>query len=40
MIYSTTTVRTDWPEIGYAILFSSIAIVKVIAVQIVGSNLR
>jgi putative transport protein len=36
LVYSTRMAPTDRPDIGYAMIFPSMTIVKVIAVQIVG----
>jgi putative transport protein len=36
LVYSTRMARTERPDIGYAMIFPSMTIVKVIAVQIVG----
>jgi putative transport protein len=36
LVYSTKMVPTERPDIGYAMIFPSMTIVKVIAVQIVG----
>jgi putative transport protein len=36
LVYSTRMAPTERPDIGYAMIFPSMTIVKVIAVQIVG----
>jgi putative transport protein len=36
LVYSTKMAPTERPDIGYAMIFPSMTIVKVIAVQIVG----
>jgi putative transport protein len=36
MVYSARTTATERPELGYAMIFPSMTIVKVIAVQVVG----
>jgi len=36
LVYSTRMAPTDRPDIGYAMIFPSATILKVIAVQIVG----
>jgi putative transport protein len=36
LVYSTKMAPTDRPDIGYAMIFPSMTLVKVIAVQIVG----
>ncbi len=36
LVYSTRMAPTERPDIGYAMIFPSVTIVKVIAVQIVG----
>ena len=36
LVYSTRMAPTDRPDIGYAMIFPSMTIVKVVAVQIVG----
>ena len=36
LVYSTQMAPTERPDIGYAMIFPSMTIVKVIAVQIVG----
>jgi putative transport protein len=36
LVYGTQMAPTDRPDIGYAMIFPSMTIVKVIAVQIVG----
>ena len=37
LVYSTRMAPTERPDIGYAMIFPSMTIVKVIAVQIVGT---
>ena len=39
LVYSTRMAPTERPDIGYAMIFPSMTIVKVIAVQIVGADL-
>jgi putative transport protein len=36
LVYSTRMAPTKWPDIGYAMIFPSMTIVRAIAVQIVG----
>jgi putative transport protein len=36
LVYSTKMAPTERPDIGYAMIFPSMTLVKVIAVQIVG----
>jgi len=36
LVYSTRMAPTERPDVGYAMIFPSTTIVKVIAVQIVG----
>jgi putative transport protein len=36
LVYSTKMAPTDRPDIGYAMIFPSMTLVKVIAAQIVG----
>jgi putative transport protein len=36
LVYSTRMAPTDRPDIGYAMIFPSMTIVKVVAAQIVG----
>jgi putative transport protein len=36
LVYSTRMAPTERPDIGYAMIFPSMTIVKVIAVQVVG----
>jgi putative transport protein len=36
LVYSARTVATERPDIGYAMIFPSMTIVKVIAVQVIG----
>jgi putative transport protein len=36
LVYSTKMAPTDRPDIGYAMIFPSMTIVKVITVQIIG----
>jgi putative transport protein len=36
LVYSTKMAPTERPDIGYAMIFPSMTIVKVIAVQVVG----
>ena len=36
LVYSTRMAPTERPDIGYAMIFPSMTIVKVVAVQIVG----
>ena len=36
LVYATRMAPTDRPDIGYAMIFPSMTLVKVIAVQIIG----
>jgi len=36
LVYSARTAATERPDIGYAMIFPSMTIVKVIAVQVIG----
>jgi putative transport protein len=38
LVYSTKMAPTERPDIGYAMIFPSMTLVKVIAAQIVGSS--